>query len=127
MTSNSVFGYKADYFTLEERDRCLLGKPHKYTDLIKAWADGKQIEQKTKHSHLGSSYEWHDVFNPNWNSNNLEFRIKTLPIPDKKSYLVKYSNENYWVESAGYGLPDEVLTIIRDGETGKIKSVEVSK
>lgn len=48
--------------------------PHKHAELIKAWADGKQIQFKV----LGSDGDWLDSIgpeNPSW-SDLLEYRIK---------------------------------------------------
>lgn len=44
-----------------------MNKPHKHSELIKAWADGAQIQVK----YLG----WADVDEPNWGVNK-EYRIK---------------------------------------------------
>ena len=42
--------------------------PHKHAELIKAWADGAQIQYKS----LGS---WYDIYQPDWRSEG-EYRIK---------------------------------------------------
>jgi hypothetical protein len=53
---------------------------HVYCDLIKAWADGAEIQ----YSEL-SINEWRDIKNPNWNI-DVEFRIKPKP------KIIKYRN-----------------------------------
>lgn len=47
-----------------------MGRPHKYADVIKAWADGARIQFR-----LGSDGAWEDVFAPTWNT-ACEYRVK---------------------------------------------------
>ena len=87
-------------------------KPHKHAELIKAWADGAEIEIKF--------YEgWRECRPIDWNE-NAEFRIKPEPKPD----VVEF----YWVERPYMYMASSKthnLKIIFDGETGKLKSAEV--
>ena len=53
-------------------------QPHKHAALIKAWADGAEIE-------LYNFGRWQDVKTPSW-CLDLEYRIK--PEPDQISYLL---------------------------------------
>lgn len=46
-----------------------MNKPHKHADLIKAWADGAEIQC----SSLGKM--WHDTPQPSW-ENEFKYRIK---------------------------------------------------
>jgi len=55
--------------------------PHKHAELIKAWADGAEIECR-----IDEHDSWVQFANPNWN-NEFEYRIK----PDKKPLLVLYA------------------------------------
>lgn len=55
-------------------------KPHEYAELIKLWADGAEIEYKFVN---GAVNIWLSVANPPWNNEDLEFRIKPEPKPDK--------------------------------------------
>ena len=89
---------------------------HKHYDLIVAWANGAKIQYlsynlecaELKRLGLGKNCEtrvWLDCVNsPNWYT-DFEYRIKPEPKPDCVTYL----------------------KLIRDGETGKIKSAEVIK
>ena len=87
-------------------------KPHKHAELIKAWADGAEIEIKF--------YEgWRECRPIDWDE-NAEFRIKPEPKPD----VVEF----YWVERPYMYMSSSKtcnLKIIFDGETGKLKSAEV--
>jgi hypothetical protein len=92
---------------------------HKHCDVIKAWADGAEIEFKD----IFGKWRW--IENPEWNGCS-EYRIKREPKPDLFIFLDvrhhKYIN---------YVSDDEVSTanlkLILDGDTGKLKSAEVLK
>jgi hypothetical protein len=86
-------------------------KPHKHADLIKAWADGAEIQVK---NHLN---EWQDSFDPRWMT-SIEYRIKPQPKPD----VVQF-----WCASCEpLKRPlENNLKLTFDGETGKLKSAEV--
>ena len=50
---------------------------HKHAELIKAWADGAEIECKG-----GLYYQnWEPVSQPNWSNSCYDFRIKPIPDP----------------------------------------------
>jgi hypothetical protein len=55
-----------------------MGTPHRHAEIIKAWADGADLQVR------GSDGQWDDVVWPGW-GNNLEYRIKpeapTLRLP----------------------------------------------
>ena len=62
-------------------------KPHKWAKEIKAWADGAEIE-----SYAGKCDDiWDAAPYPNWNDDNLKFRIK--PTPKEPQYLYVYADE----------------------------------
>lgn len=89
-------------------------KPHKHADLIKAWADGKNIEYK--------DYEgnWVDASCPSWNP-ACEYRIKPEPKPDYVIYYLFYKGSMCVISN----LSPANLKLTFDGETGKLKAAEV--
>lgn len=95
-------------------------KPHKHAELIKAWADGAEIESQRNDG------TW-VIVEPAW-SEQCEYRIKPESKPDIESYLVFSKSVGGWMEFTDYatlgGVEDE-LRIVRDGKTNKIKSVEI--
>ena len=98
-------------------------KPHKHAELIKAWADGAEIEQKTPHG------VWEN-FDNEWTETWYEYRIKPQPKPDRyKCYLALegriYSEGDSHPFPSGCVYPNLQLTF--DGETGRLKSAEVLK
>ena len=74
-------------------------KPHPHSELIKAWADGAEIQIKFYDG-------WRDCRPIDWNPNS-EYRIKPEPKPD----VIQFCN----------------LKLTFDGETGELKSAEVLK
>ena len=50
-------------------------KPHKHAELIKAWADGAEIEERYTSS---DANRWHQ-FLGDWDDDEVEFRIKPEP------------------------------------------------
>ena len=101
-------------------------EPHKHAELIKAWADGAII-QFYSHDDV-----WYDCTNnyPAWDVEQ-EYRIKPEPKPDYHSYIALLSVEDDIWRHFGY-ISDfnkfpSVLRAIHDGQTDKIKSVEVMK
>lgn len=62
-------------------------KPHKWAKEIKAWADGAEIEWCYMAEPFGT---WQTVTSPNWDSTNLEYRIK--PQPKEPKYLYVFFN-----------------------------------
>lgn len=69
-------------------------KPHKHAEVIKAWADGAEIEYKD----LGG--RWREVINPCWNSYT-KYRVK--PRPAKQPYSQESWRFN-WVKFEGNSL-----------------------
>ena len=63
-------------------------KPHRHAELIKAWADGAEIEARTVYNHVGYSDQWTPTFDPVWSNTNFEFRIKPKP----RDNIVKFIN-----------------------------------
>jgi hypothetical protein len=108
---------------------------HKHYDCIVAWAEGKKIQVFSQYKK-----EWNDCPSPTpaWNS-QLEYRIKPEPKPDVVRYarasFTEYSSwsseehdrnllltRTFWSKSKSGS--DNVKAIF-DGETGKLKSVEI--
>jgi hypothetical protein len=89
--------------------------PHKHAELIKAWADGAEVQIKF--------YEgWRDIRPIDWNE-NAEFRIKPEPKPDTVAYpSVAISYEGN--EKLQWYVKHK-LKLTFDGETGELKSAEV--
>ena len=85
--------------------------PHKHAELIKAWADGAEIEVR-------DSSEWQETTTPTWRC-YFEYRIKPEPKPD----VVRYGIATHWMRKVASD--DDNLELTFDGETGKLKSVEV--
>jgi hypothetical protein len=96
---------------------------HKHYEVIVAWAEGKKIQIKTFD---GQWVDWDHNTAPCFSA-HIEHRIKPELKPDVCLYLNRDAS-NCWYESRNnlhYGY--DVIKIIRDGETWKIKSAEVIK
>jgi hypothetical protein len=91
-------------------------KPHKHAELIKAWADGHQI-QIFDH---GTWLDYREGDTPAWNP-EYQYRIKPQPKPDSvEKFCLRY---NAGIEVVNFADPNIKFTF--DGETGKLKSAEV--
>lgn len=108
-------------------------KPHKHAELIKAWADGAEIEIRTQYSN-GSWSGWEFFKEPRWGICDADYRIKPEPKSDVVRYCYVhesygYSEADYLIkmDSPNYGNKDNYIQIIFDSETGKPKSAEVLK
>lgn len=110
--------------------------PHVHAELIKAWADGAEIE---RYSHING--EWIDVPNPCWWTEE-QYRIKPEPKPDVISNVIMSFKHDWksakiycqWegvVCPAGYAhnldRDFHYFKFIFDGESDKLKSVEFVK
>jgi len=95
--------------------------PHKHAELIKAWADGAEIEYFSK-----TTLEWCIITVPTW-ADNAEFRIKPEPKPDHVYYGVFDLNGSITIDSYFTKINDDgdQIKITFDGETGKLKLAEV--
>jgi len=95
--------------------------PHKHAAIIKAWADGYEIQYQTD----GSG--WFDIEDPSWHEDT-EYRIKPEPKPDVSFYArLELDNLPKRVQVMD---PDPRLHNIKltfDGETGALKAAEVLK
>ena len=96
-------------------------KPHKHAELIKAWADGAEIEIKF--------YEgWRECRPIDWNE-NAEFRIKPEPKPDTQYWVRVFEHSGGSMFCPHTAPATDVrpanIKLTFDGETGKLKSAEV--
>lgn len=98
-------------------------KPHKHAEIIKAWADGAEIESFDEHD--GG---WSLCLTPRWYISQ-QYRIKPKPTPD----VVKYVSVKLHWHTKGIARWDNVeakcanLKIVFNGETGELKESEVFK
>jgi hypothetical protein len=109
-----------------------VNKPHKHAELIKAWADGAEIE-----AFDSCIDEWVKASSPSW-QNQIEYRIKPEPKPDVVLYSIVHRVSYglpcspYASMSSAYAQPPDPQTpanlkLTFDGETGELKSAEVLK
>ena len=98
---------------------------HKHSDVIKAWADGAQVEYL-----YTDTMTWHTTPNPQFSS-NIQYRIKPEAKPDivKRFYLESNPLVGHRFSEA-YTDKDLVnkhslIKCTFDGETTKLKFVEV--
>jgi hypothetical protein len=96
-------------------------KPHKHAELIKAWADGAEIEVNMPDVNGDDVWEY---FNGDWNEFR-EYRIKPEPKPDVISYV--FCTKGGTLAWKYYQIGDANLKLTFDGETGELKSAEVIK
>jgi len=89
-------------------------KPHKHAELIKAWADGDEIERFSK---IDNS--WHYMEEPDWDK-DYEYRVRP------KVFQEWYATIDgvYRTEKSIYKANIKVWF---DKETGELKSAEVLK
>lgn len=96
-------------------------KPHKHAELIKAWADGAEI-QVSVDGYKG----WHDYQNnenPSWKP-EYHYRIKPEPKPDViYETCVHWNVKMHCMNQVLFG--DSNVKFTFNGETGKLKSAEV--
>jgi hypothetical protein len=85
--------------------------PHKHAAVIKAWADGAEIEYNN------TAGKWISTFgHPTWN-NTLEYRVKPVPVVEKHSLHMKlfksYHDKKYI--SRSYDCLDNLELTFTDG------------
>jgi hypothetical protein len=97
--------------------------PHKHAELIKAWADGADIEHFSVPARL-----WMYTAHPAWNPEN-QYRIKPEVKPDTEYWCRTYEHSGGSIFTPHLLSPTEVqpanIKLTFDGETGKLKSAEV--
>ena len=93
---------------------------HKHCDLIKAWAEGTDIEYKTE------TGRWLLATTPNW-SIDTAYRIKQEPKPDYSvSFSITSGDHGVMVTCCAGADPKANLRLSFDGETHKIKGAVVT-
>ena len=100
--------------------------PHKHAALIKAWADGAEIEVKN------SGGYWVGCIDPYWSS-DAKYRIKPEPKPDVVRYACCDSyGDGLIMQLRMYRTKQDItelyvdqLKLTFDGETFRLKSAEV--
>lgn len=103
-------------------------KAHKHADLIKQWADNKDLKFEFRRPEVET---WTDCdMAPNW-SESFEYRIKPEPKPDMvlygrmKDYAQEMDEYPQVTDIARFKFRHDNLKFTFDGETGKLKSAEV--
>jgi hypothetical protein len=101
-------------------------KPHIHADVIKAWADGAEIQSRSCTSlALNRWGGWCDVEIPEWHKHQ-EYRVKPQPKPDVVKYLgcsyqdSRVANDFFVIDH----WPNK-LKLTFDGETDTLKSAEI--
>jgi hypothetical protein len=93
---------------------------HKHAELIKAWADGAQIQSRND-----IDIHWEDNQRPGW-AHDTEYRIKPETKPDVVDYVRIGVHSDYGIPTLEWARKgDANLKIIYDGETGRLKNAEV--
>jgi hypothetical protein len=96
--------------------------PHKHAEIIKAWADGAEIECK-----FDEFDSWAVVYPPHWNP-DYEYRIKPEPKPDVFQDFYFWVGNGIIVSCFAKNTSNPAnVRITFDGETGELKAAEVLK
>lgn len=90
-----------------------MSEPHVHSELIKAWADGAEIQ-------VYVDWEWKDNLQPSW-SDKLEYRVKEV-----KDFSLVYQATCHAVLNRDTDQYHN-LKLTFDGESGKLKTAEVLK
>lgn len=100
-------------------------KPHKHAELIKAWADGAEIEYKSS-----DDEGWVFTSKPVW-SLTCQYRIKPEVKPDIVRYGVTFLDSSGSTKTIWYDINDKSSNIKatwkHDGEKYNLDSIEVIK
>lgn len=97
---------------------CTERKPHPHANEIKAWADGAKIQVRAY-----PEQAWQDTDTPLW-LECYNYRIKPEPKPDRSFGLPLGCLEGggWVIGPTGW---KNTIKVTVDGETGKLKSVEI--
>lgn len=105
-------------------------KKHKHAEIIKAWADGAEIESRCNFQMDGWS-NWREDRLPDW---HVEWQYRIKPKPDHKerftawrNLAVQYGKPNFQWNDPSYFAEIGDVEVTYDGVTNKIKSVELLK
>lgn len=91
-----IFSHHISKYRIKPEESIPMTTPHKHSALIKAWADGSQIQGRRPNLIRAS---WHDISHPRW-EDDMEYRIKSNPY-------------QHLIDALGAGMTLEVLN--RDG------------
>jgi hypothetical protein len=91
-------------------------KPHKHAEMIKAWADGAEIEVNNGHG-------WFEARLDDFSHESWHFRIKLEPKPDFFTYLTV--DHIHTGTQTLYRYSTDNVKFTYDGKTGKLKSAEI--
>ena len=94
--------------------------PHKHADLIKAWADGAEIE----YLKVGANSVWAVATSPRWDGHG-EYRIKPEPKPDVVEKYFASGYTKYGCVRVAEHWERKNFKLTFDCETGKLKAAEV--
>ena len=94
-----------------------MNKPRKHAELIKAWADGAEIEFR-----WNCLDDWRKITFPRWDQDG-DYRIKPEPKPDVVRYGVVTDNRYGSLTLAQCTGHNVKFTF--DSETGALKAAEV--
>jgi hypothetical protein len=89
---------------------------HIHAELIKAWADGAEIQVK----YVCDTDHWEDRDNPLWLP-EAQYRIKPEPKPDTHIHY-RYNQDNRTLTECYVGQRGDLLITVC-GETGELKRV----
>lgn len=113
-----AFSFTADQYRIVE-DKPVESEQHVHHDLIVAWAKGAKIQYHDK-----SSNQWFPTFNPVWDVNH-KYRIKPEPKPDYYRFGLLDLDTYTRTEWLTVRWRNHNLRATFDGETGKLKSIEI--
>lgn len=107
-----------DYFEIVEKAPAKQ-VPKKHADVIKAWADGFDIQVRNSET----SDIWYDTESPDWDE-TLEYRVKPAKVPDiiREVGILLGTNGAVWFDS---GPKSQMVKLAFDGETHKLTAVEL--
>jgi hypothetical protein len=95
---------------------------HKHAELIKAWADGAQVQ----YFYHGEWVDWESYTSPSWGK-TIEYRIKPEPKPDVvlRTFLRPVTSIGMVYNEGAWNDERANISLTFDGETGKLKTAEV--
>lgn len=91
-------------------------KPHVHAEVIKAWADGTEIEFRTP----GCIAHWEIVENPSWNPDK-QYRVKPQPVV--KYHGIMQGTDGYEHMNHNTGYHAELSHVRDQGDNWKIIAI----
>ena len=102
---------------LARQQEAIMKAPHKHAALIKAWADGAEIQ--AEFGEFGKPGPWLICPNPQWNG-NVNYRIKPEPVPN----VVTWHSVDPWAVHASCMYKSDINAA--DGQTTAILRIEIN-